>query len=202
MTIKALIWDMEGVLLHNRSGDLSTLIAERLDAPVDKTTEIFFSETNDLGDLGKISQDEFWNYVLDQLGKPHSMKPILERVFNEELYIDQDLLSVIREYRKTYKTGLITNYSSDMREKLKGTWAMGDTFDEVIISCEVGMVKPDPGIYRLMLEKLEVSADEAVFIDDRPKNIAGAAAFGIQTILFINKEQALADLDDILQANV
>jgi len=201
MTIKALIWDMEGVILHNRSGDLSTLVAEQLGAPVEKTTEIFFSETNDRGDLGKISQDEFWNYVLDQLGKPRSMKPILERIFDEELYVDRDLLDRIHEYHKTLKIGAISNFSSDMREKLEGTWAVGDAFDEVIISCEVGMVKPDPRIYLLMLDRLDAAPREAVFIDDRPKNIAGAAEVGLHTILFKTKEQALADLEEILHAN-
>jgi epoxide hydrolase-like predicted phosphatase len=201
VTIKALIWDMEGVLLHNRSGDLSTLVAERLGTSVEKTTEIFFGETNDLGDLGRITQDEFWNYVLDQLGKPRSMKPILERIFDEELYVDRDLLDRIHEYHKTYKIGAISNFSSDMREKLDGKWAVSDAFDEVIISCEVGMVKPDPRIYRLMLDKLETAPREAVFIDDRPKNIAGASEVGLHTILFKTKEQALADLEEILQAN-
>jgi putative hydrolase of the HAD superfamily len=199
VSIKAIVWDLEGVLLLSRAENLSALVAERLDAPLDITTEVFFSETNDLVDLGEISQKEFWQYLLDQLGKPYSILPALENIFIEELFIDQDLLETIREYRKTYKTGAISNFSDDLRGNLESCWLVDGAFDEIIISCEVGMVKPDPRIFQLMLDRLGCDPHEAVFIDDRPKNIAGAREFGMHTVFFVSREQALSELENILK---
>ena len=102
--------------------------------------------------------------------------------------------------RREYKTGLLSNFSNDLRPKIENEWAIASAFDEIIISCEVGMIKPDPAIFNLMLDRLGVKVDESVFIDDRIKNIDGAKELGLHTIFFTDKEQAFGELARILQA--
>ena len=55
-------------------------------------------------------------------------------------------------------------------------------FDEVVESCEIGLRKPDPEIYRRTLEKLKMAGEDVVFLDDIGANIAGAEQLGIQSI--------------------
>ena len=55
-------------------------------------------------------------------------------------------------------------------------------------------MKPDARIYHLALDRLAVRPDEAVFIDDFPRNVAGSQALGIPTILFQNRQQAWQEL--------
>jgi epoxide hydrolase-like predicted phosphatase len=95
---------------------------------------------------------------------------------------------------------LLSNYSNDLRPKIEKEWALGSVFDEIIISCEVGMIKPDPAIFNLMLDRLGEKANESVLIDDRMRNIDGAKKMGFHTIFFTSKEQALEELARILQA--
>jgi len=57
-------------------------------------------------------------------------------------------------------------------------------FDAVVISCEIGLAKPDPRIFRLCLERLGLPAAAALFVDDRADNVEGAAAVGLQTLQF------------------
>ncbi len=200
MTIKALIWDFEGVLMLTDDNDLPLTVAKKLNAPYDKVREIFFSDTNDKVDLGEITQDQFNEYVLDTLQMSRENKYLLENILDEEFYIDEELLKIISDMRREYKMGLLSNYSSELRQKIKNEWALGNAFDEIVISCEVGLVKPDPEIFNLMLDRLGVRADESVFIDDRIKNIDGAKKMGFHTVFFTNKEQALEKLTRILQA--
>ena len=61
------------------------------------------------------------------------------------------------------------------------------------------MVKPDPRIYRLVLERLDITAPEAIFIDDFAHNVDGARAVNMHAIHFLNPQQALADLDRMLE---
>ena len=96
--------------------------------------------------------------------------------------------------REKYKIGLLSNYSNNLRGKIENEWGISNVFDEIVISCEVGMIKPDPAIFSLMLDRLEVKADETVFIDDRIRNIDGAKKMGFHTIFFTSKEQALKEL--------
>ena len=57
-------------------------------------------------------------------------------------------------------------------------------FDAVVISCEVGLAKPDPRIFRLCLERLGLSAGAALFVDDRADNVQAAAGVGLRTLRF------------------
>jgi len=200
VTIKALIWDLEGVLMLTDDDNLPLTVAKKLNAPYEKVREIFFSDTNDKVDLGEITQDHFNEYVLDTLQIPRDKKYLLEEVINEEFYIDEELLKKIAGMRREYKIGLLSNFSNDLRPKIENEWAIASAFDEIIISCEVGMIKPDPAIFNLMLDRLGVKADESVFIDDRIKNIDGAKELGLHTIFFTDKEHALGELARILQA--
>lgn len=200
MTIKALIWDLEGVLMLTDDDNLPLTVAKKLNAPYEKVREIFFSDTNDKVDLGEITQDHFNEYVLDTLQISRDKKYLLEEVINEEFYIDEELLKKIAGMRREYKTGLLSNFSNDLRPKIENEWAIASAFDEIIISCEVGMIKPDPAIFNLMLDRLGVKVDESVFIDDRIKNIDGAKELGLHTIFFTDKEQVLGELARILQA--
>jgi putative hydrolase of the HAD superfamily len=199
VTIKALIWDMEGVLMLTDESDLPMKVAKTLNAPYDKVREIFFSDYNDRVDLGEITQDQFNEYILDILQMPRENKYLLEKIINEEFYIDEELLKKIFEMRREYKTGLISNFSNELRKRIENEWAFESAFDEIIISCEVGLVKPDPEIFNLMLDRLGVRADESVFIDDRIKNIDGAKKMGFHTVFFTNKERAMEELTRILQ---
>ena len=62
--------------------------------------------------------------------------------------------------------------------------------DGAVISYMIKMIKPDPEIYRYLLDTYDIKPEEAVFIDDTEKNLAAARDFGINTILFTGKEDA------------
>jgi HAD superfamily hydrolase (TIGR01509 family) len=64
---------------------------------------------------------------------------------------------------------------------------MDSAFDEIVISCEVRMIKPDPAIFHYTLNKLGIHPHEAIFIDDRPVNVESAQALGMQAILYSNR---------------
>jgi putative hydrolase of the HAD superfamily len=72
-------------------------------------------------------------------------------------------------------------------------WLAG--FTHLTWSCELLTAKPDPAIYRHTLDKLGVAANEAIFIDDIPANIAAARALGIDGIVFTAVEQLRRDLE-------
>ena len=66
--------------------------------------------------------------------------------------------------------------------------------DGGILSYRDGVIKPDPAIYRLLLDRYSLNPEECVFLDDIQKNLDAAKAFGIHTILFRSMEQAREEL--------
>ena len=71
-------------------------------------------------------------------------------------------------------------------------------FNVVIVSCKESFAKPDIEIYRIALEKLNTTASESVFIDDKPSNLTPAKELGFKTILAETPDQTVRDIKDLL----
>ena len=92
--------------------------------------------------------------------------------------------------RAGYRIYILSNFSKKgIREGAKELDYMKKA-DGIVISYEVKMIKPDPGIYKYLLEKYEIDPAKAVFIDDNADNIEAAGKLGINTILFKGKKEA------------
>ncbi len=94
-----------------------------------------------------------------------------------------DAEPALRGLRDDYRLGLVTNGAPDLqREKLRGS-GLGEYFDAVIVSGEVGVGKPDPRVFALALEGLDVRPDEAVMVGDNPaRDIVGAQRAGVKAV--------------------
>jgi putative hydrolase of the HAD superfamily len=82
------------------------------------------------------------------------------------------------------RTAVLSNSGPEMMTRVRADRPLEARFDVVVISCEVGLSKPDPRIYRLCLERLGLSPAAALFVDDRADNVAGAASIGLHTLHF------------------
>jgi putative hydrolase of the HAD superfamily len=82
------------------------------------------------------------------------------------------------------RTGLLSNSGPEIMARVRADHPLEARFDAVVISCEVGLAKPDPRIFRLCLERLGLPAGAALFVDDRADNVEAAAGVGLQTLQF------------------
>ncbi|GAA4981420.1 HAD-IA family hydrolase [Kitasatospora paranensis] len=76
---------------------------------------------------------------------------------------------------------------------------LAGSFDEVVLSAEVGLRKPDPAIFRLVLDRLGVSAEECLFVDDSEQNLATAAELGITPLLGLDEKVVASQLRELLR---
>ena len=111
---------------------------------------------------------------------------------------DPELLEYIRSLRSRYKIGLLSNVGPRGLEQLFAPVALGAYFDAWLSSGDVGLAKPDPAIYRLMAERLNVPTAECVMIDDQPSYCDGARAVGMQAIVYKSLTQCKHDLQLLL----
>jgi len=94
-----------------------------------------------------------------------------------------------------YRLYAITNWSAEKFPVARKKYSFLDWFDDIVVSGEIGIVKPDEKIYRYAIERFKLNnPQQAVFIDDRAENIEAAAKFGIQGIHFKNPQQMEKDL--------
>lgn len=83
-----------------------------------------------------------------------------------------------------YRIFGLTDNVREIVAHLKGRYGFWELFDGVVVSAEVGMLKPDPKIFTLLLQTYGLSASETVFLDDMPHNVDGARAVGMESFLF------------------
>lgn len=88
-----------------------------------------------------------------------------------------------------YRVFALTDNVHEIVSFLKSTYTFWELFDGAIVSAEVGLLKPQPEIYQLLLNLYGLKASETVFIDDMPHNVQGAEAVGISAIQFKNSAQ-------------
>ncbi|WP_443025055.1 HAD family hydrolase [Sphingomonas sp. M1-B02] len=89
----------------------------------------------------------------------------------------------------------ITNFSGEFwREWMPRHAGLFGRFRDIVVSGDEKMVKPDPAIYALALDRFGLAGPDAVFVDDNPANIAGAADAGIHAVLFTNATDFRAEL--------
>jgi epoxide hydrolase-like predicted phosphatase len=202
MKISAVIWDMGGVLVRTEDFSARQSLADRLKLTrIDLEELVFSGESGSRAQLGEISPDEHWENVRRIAGLEVDGMEEFQRLFWDGDRVDYELVDYIRRLRGRYKTALLSNAFSNLRMYLNSVWKFEDAFDVIVISAEVGLVKPHAPIYRLALEKLGVEPEEAVFIDDFSENIEGARLAGLNAIQFRDAGQARAELEKLLDGS-
>jgi glucose-1-phosphatase len=198
MRIKAVIWDLGGVLVRTEDGSSREALAKRLGLTrQDLEHAVFFTQSGIDAQAGRISEEQHWKNVCQSLGlSPAELDGFIEDFFAGD-QLDLSLINLIRELRKSYKIGLLSNHLPGLRTALQN-WKVEDVFDAIIISAEVKMLKPDESIYHMALNSLRVSPGEAVFIDDYPPNLVGAQKVGIYTLHFKDTGQVRTELFTLL----
>jgi putative hydrolase of the HAD superfamily len=97
------------------------------------------------------------------------------------------------------RTACVTNNIVEFGEGWRSLVPVDDLFDAVIDSCHTGVRKPDPRIYQLALDAVDVDSEAAVFLDDHPANVAAAEALGMRGIVVGQDRLAAFDrLDELL----
>ncbi len=153
--------------------------------------EGFFADIVEQMDRGEISLEEF----LARLGDRSDQSA--DEIFAEmkaSAKVDHDIVAMIEQLHDSYKLGLLSNAPSNFIRSLLREDDIERHFDEIIISSEVGMTKPNPEIFQLILGRLQVPASEALFIDDNENHIRASEAIGIKGVVYTNATALKAEL--------
>ena len=202
MTIRAIICDLGGVLLRTADFTPREQLATRLGMSRHELERfIFGGESGDQAQRGDITVQQHWENLRNQIKfSTQEFNHLVDEFFANDV-LDSSLLDYVRDLHKTYKTGLLSNAFDDGRQIITDRLHIADTFDDMVISAEVGLVKPDPRIFQLAVEQLGVETNQAIFVDDMQRNVDGAKLAGLLGIHFQNPDQMRLDLEQLLDGH-
>jgi putative hydrolase of the HAD superfamily len=188
--IRAVLWDVGGVLLTNGWDHCGR--AELLrEFGVDRAAfEARHEEANDLWEKGRITIREYLDRTL--FYEPRSFTPdqFIARMEQESQWIPNTAVEVLRtlSVSKQVRVAMLSNESRELMDYRIATFGLDQLFPVCFCSAYVGLRKPDPAIFRLALDVLRVQPEEAVFVDDRKENAQAATDLGIHGVHYAGPE--------------
>ena len=195
--IRGIIFDLGGVIItENVTSDFYAYVAKTLNIPQKKLKNVMAEEVQLLS-RGEEADIEFWKRVCKLLGVDCPANNVLSQLFTKtygiNVVVDRDMEKFIQKLFNKYKLGLLSN-TIEVHANVFKKFDVLKYFNPVILSFEVGLIKPYREIYELAIEKMLLHANELLFIDDREENIKGAKEAGIKGILYKNFEQFKKEL--------
>lgn len=138
-------------------------------------------------DQGTVSVKEYWREIGQELGESWGAAKV-HRLwladFRSWLTVDHDTLDVLIDLQQGgTRTALLSNAGRDFASYYRHGM-LGDLFEQVFVSGELGTIKPAPQIFQTVLTELAITPGEMVFIDNREVNVQGARALGITGHIF------------------
>ncbi len=188
--IKALFWDVGGVLLSNAwDRTQRTLAFQKF-----HLDEVEFHDRHEMlvssFERGKVTLDEYLDRTVFYRDRPFTREEFKSFMLslsqpNPEAL---DFALALAKSRK-YLMSTINNESKDLNLYRIEKFNLRDTFSLFVSSCYVGMRKPEIGIYQLALDITQQKPEESCFIDDRELNLESAAKLGMHPIKMENARQ-------------
>jgi putative hydrolase of the HAD superfamily len=183
--IQAILWDFGGVLVRTEDPAPRRRWEERFGLkPGELEALVFRSPIGLEAMLGHASLTEVWDWVAHRLQVSREERPKLERDFFAGDRLDEELIGWIRSLRPRLRVGLLSNAYATLRAELATRWGIEDAFDQIMISAEEGLAKPQPEVYRRAAERLGLPPVGILFVDDFDANIQAARFVGMQAVLF------------------
>ena len=195
LSIITIIFDLGGVMVWTHWS--------RLTEPLARLTGITPNEVMErirTGDAyfpymrGELDFSEFHSKLTDDLGLEVTPDELLE-LWNSILEPNKAINPIIKRLKGRYRLAVGSNTDHSHFTRGNEVQVAALEFDDVLVSYELGVCKPDPEFFRRGLAKLGVAAEECIFIDDLEDNVSAARSLGITGIRFEAAEQLERELE-------
>ncbi len=153
-------------------------------------------------ECGRTTEAAFLERIADELEPALGHRPEMHRfseIYFEALQPNAPMIELMRDLRERgYRMALLTNNVREWESLWRSMLPVDEIFELVVDSAFVGCRKPDPEIYEITLGRLEMPAEECLFVDDVLENCEGARELGLNAVHFRGNEQAIAEIRDAL----
>ncbi len=188
--VRAIIFDCFGTLIGTSYFTFRTI------CPPERLKEL--DDTRVAMDYGYLTRDEYAGKLSDIVGmSPQRVMEVIAQQHNR----NEPLIDYARHLKRTYKTALLSNVGLDVMPTVFDAKEQKNLFHTVVLSSDVGIVKPDRQIYLLTAEKLGVKPSECVMVDDRELFCTGARVAGMTAVQHHDNLTTMRAVDRLLAKN-
>lgn len=189
--IKAIVFDVFGVLHPDTFWTLAdTYLKEKLDEHREELRSLVRKV-----DIGNITRDDLWQEFSILVGQT---KDTIYQDLHDLGGLDKRLLKFVENNKGKYKFGIISNVGIGFIEQMFNEKPADYYFDSLVLSSEVGLVKPDVRIYQMSAKQLGCETNQCVFTDDRERFVEGAKEAGMEALHYTGYTKFMSDIGNLL----
>ncbi len=195
--IKTVIFDLGGVYFTNGTKRAIDIISQRWNLDSNIVAEVFKGKIGTEYRENKISHEEFWRQAKETLGIQAPMQELAEIWLNGYVPI-QGTVDIIKELKeKGYEILYLSDNVQERIDYIEEKYHFLQYFKSGVFSHLVGVRKPNPKIYQLVLNEASNPAENCVYIDDNPKLLEEAERLGMSTIAFDSPNETRKKLREL-----
>lgn len=150
-------------------------------------------------DEGHLNGVSYWRKILADTGvtlEPEQVDELIEQDVLMWASLNEEMLAWAAALQdRGMKTAILSNMGEEMMRYVQQEFAWLQHFTHHTFSCELKLAKPDPTIYTFTCEKLGLSPEDTLFLDDKPVNIEAARRVGLHALQFRNVTQLRHELE-------
>ncbi len=193
--IKNIIFDLSEVIISGY-WRIENLIEKKYEIPAEDFLQQKINKNELFLDLmrGNLKEEDYWNELLKGMNWDITIED-LKNTARE--YLNQPVegtMEIIEQLKGKYQLILLSDHVKEWMQYIEQINHDIDLFDKKIFSYEIGSVKPDKQTFKTVLNRVQIIADETLFVDDHEINIKRAEEEGIHGIIFKNAEQLKQEL--------
>jgi len=200
--IKAIVFDVGGVLLRTEDASKRRLLENKHGLPPNSVEKLVFdSKSAQESTIGLVDTQKIWQDIAKKLDlNPEALQEFIEDFWDGDR-LDKNLAEYLKSCRPRFTTALLSNAWTDARQAFAKNFGLIEkkTVDHVIISAEEGVAKPDERIYQILSEKIGCEYDQILFIDDFLENIQAAENLGIHTVHYQSNMDLVNTIESIVE---
>ena len=193
--IEVIVFDLGGVIVNVNFKSPLGMLFDNSGTVSNKTKDKSnFSNLLRFYDMGKISVADFHEKINDHLDIELSFDEFI-RASNDAIEAGDDgIESIVNSLSKKYKLAILSNTNPVHYEYIKEKYLIIELFDHILLSYEMGAVKPDAAAYEKLMDATSMLPSQHLFIDDRIENINAAKEIGMDGIHYISIENLRMEL--------
>jgi putative hydrolase of the HAD superfamily len=196
VALRGLIIDIGGVLAHAWDDKPVAAWETRFRMSRQEIVSAIYSGNDDHVLVSKMSEDDWWAVVRERLVTPDDAEALRAAVEASQVWDDQ-LVAFLRDIKGTTRTAILSNAWQSQFTRMV-TLGLGDLVDHIVLSCDIGVAKPDADAFRITLERLATPHADTLFVDDTPGHVEVARSLGIAGHLHTDATSTIGAIRDFL----
>ncbi len=194
--IKVVVFDFGSVIAKTDKKQLVHFLVSSLNIPEEKAIQAYDQLKEYTSEDKEKDEELFWK-IWTKENKIHLPNQWFDRLIAAKLAAIKEIpgmISLVKQLQhQGYQTALLSNVRSS-QAAIKKQLGYYQLFSPVQLSCDIGIRKPDPQAYEILLSKLHVPPQSVLFIDNRINNVEAAKDVGMDGIVFVDSNQLIQEL--------